>query len=67
MAAARSPSPDDAVVARRILLAGLAQDTDLADMIGEAERLHPRNSTFPGEVFLRLAADALAWSGVTQG
>ena len=29
------------------------------------EPLHPRNNTFPGEVFLRLAADALAWSGVS--
>jgi hypothetical protein len=66
VAAARAPSPDDAVVARRILLTGLAQDTDLADMISTAEPLHPRNNTFPGEVFLRLAADALSWSGATQ-
>lgn len=66
MAAARSPSPGDAVAARRIVLTGLAQDTGLADMISAAEPLHPRNSTFPGEVFLRLAAAALAWSGATQ-
>ena len=30
-------------------------------MLGELEPLHPRNDTFPGEVFLRLAADALDW------
>ena len=29
------------------------------------EPLHPPNNTFPGEVFLRLAADALAWSGTS--
>jgi hypothetical protein len=28
-------------------------------LLGELEPLHPRNDTFPGEVFLRLAADAL--------
>ena len=30
-------------------------------MLGELEPLHPRNDTFPGEVFLHLAADALDW------
>jgi hypothetical protein len=28
--------------------------------------LHPRNDTFPGEVFLRLAADALEWCGASR-
>jgi hypothetical protein len=28
--------------------------------------LHPPNDTFPGEVFLRLAADALDWSGASR-
>ena len=28
--------------------------------------LHPRGNTFPGEVFLRLAADALRWCGASQ-
>jgi hypothetical protein len=28
--------------------------------------LHPRNDTFPGEVFLHLAADALDWCGATR-
>ena len=65
MPAARTPAPEDAVTARRILLTGLAQDAALADLVGELEPLHPRKYTFPGEVFLRLAADALAWSGVS--
>jgi hypothetical protein len=37
----------------------------LQALLDQLEPLHPRNNTFPGEVFLRLAADALAWSGVS--
>jgi hypothetical protein len=65
MSAAMSPAPEDAAAARRILLTGLAQDTALQDLIRELEHLHPRNNTFPGEIFLRLAADALAWCGAS--
>ena len=28
--------------------------------------MHPRDKTFPGEVFLRLAADALDWCGASR-
>jgi len=28
--------------------------------------LHPRDDTFPGEVFLRLAADALDWCAASR-
>jgi hypothetical protein len=55
------PTPEDAATARRILLAGLARDAQVFELLGELEPLHPRNDTFPGEVFLRLAADALDW------
>ena len=27
---------------------------------------HPRNNTFPGEVFLRIGADALDWRGASR-
>ena len=67
MPAARMPTPADAATARRILLDGLAQDAALPDLLGDLEPLHPRNNTFPGEVFLRLAADALGWSGTSPG
>jgi hypothetical protein len=63
MPAAKSPTPEETADARRMLLTGLAQDVPLPDLIGELAPLHPRNNTFPGEVFLRLATDALAWSG----
>jgi hypothetical protein len=65
MPAVGTPAPEDAVTARRILLTGLAQEAALPDLLGELEPLHPRGNTFPGEVFLRLAADALAWSSVS--
>jgi len=66
MPAAIRPAPDDAEAARRILLAGLGRDAALPDLLGGIEPLHPRNNTFPGEVFLRLAADALAWAGASR-
>ncbi len=58
----KRPAPGDADTARQMLLSGLARDAGLADLLGEAERLHSRNDTFPGEIFLALA-DALAWCG----
>ncbi len=65
MPAARRPGPEAAEHARRILLTGLADGAALADLVGEIEPLHPRNNTFPGEVFLGPAADALAWAGAS--
>jgi hypothetical protein len=35
-------------------------------LLGELAPLHPRNNTFPGEVFLHLAADALDWCGASR-
>ena len=44
---------------RRALLDGLARDADIFEVLSGLASLHPRNDTFPGEVFLHLAADAL--------
>ena len=55
------PTPEDAATARRLLLDGLARDARVFELLGDLEPLHPRNDTFPGEVFLHLAADALDW------
>jgi hypothetical protein len=49
------------MTARRVLLDGLARDADIDELASELAPLHPRNDTFPGEVLLRLAADALQW------
>src|SRR6266576_855714 len=50
----------------RILLDGLARDADISGLMAELAPLHPRNDTFPGEIFLRLAADALDWCGASR-
>src|SRR5215472_9013826 len=62
----KRPTPEDAMTARRALLDGLARDADIFDVMSGLEPLHPRNDTFPGEVFLHLAADALAWCGAIR-
>jgi hypothetical protein len=66
MPAKKRPTPQDAVTARRILLDGLARDEGIFELMTELGPLHPRHNTFPGEVFLRLAADALDWCGASQ-
>src|SRR5262249_10489804 len=66
MPARMRPTPEDAAAARRILLDGLGRDVDIFEMLPELAPLHPRDNTFPGEVFLRLAADALDWCGASR-
>jgi hypothetical protein len=66
MPARKLPTPQDAATARRILLSGLAQGTEVAGLAGELAPLHPRDNTFPGEVFLGVAADALDWCGASR-
>jgi hypothetical protein len=61
MPARKRPTPEDAGTARRLLLDGLARDADVLELVSELAPLHPRDNTFPGEVFLRVAADALDW------
>jgi hypothetical protein len=61
MAARRKPTPEDAATARQILLDGLARRADVFDLLSQLAPLHPRDNTFPGEILLRLAADALDW------
>jgi hypothetical protein len=62
----KRPAPQDAVTARRILLDGLARGDDIFEVMTGLAPLHPRDNTFPGEVFLRVAADALEWGGAGQ-
>ena len=54
------------MTARQTLLDGLARDMDIFELMSELLPLHPRDSTFPGEVFLRLAGDALDWCGASR-
>jgi hypothetical protein len=66
MPARKRPAPEDTAAARQILLDGLARGVDIFELVSEAAPLHPRDNTFPGEVFLRLAADALDWCGASR-
>ena len=66
MPARKRPTPEDTVTARRVLLGGLARDADIFELVSELAPLHPRDNTFPGEVFLRVAADALDWCGASR-
>jgi hypothetical protein len=66
MPARKRPTAEDTVTARRALLDGLARDADIFELVSELAPLHPRNDTFPGEVFLHVAADALDWCGVSR-
>jgi hypothetical protein len=66
MAARKRPAPEDAGTARRILLDGLARDADVWEPVSGLAPLHPRDHTFPGEVFLRLAAGVLDWCGARR-
>ena len=66
MPARNLPTPQDTATARRILLGGLAQGTEVAELAGELAPLHPRNNIFPGEVFLHVAADVLDWCGASR-
>jgi hypothetical protein len=66
MPAPKRPTSEDAAAARRILLDGLGRDADIFEMLPELAPLHPRDNTFPGEVFLQLAADALDWCGASR-
>ena len=58
--------PQDGGTARRILLDGMARGAGVSRLVGELALLHPRGNTFPGEVFLQVAADALDWCGASR-
>ena len=66
MPARKRLTPQDAAIARRILLDGMARDTGVSGLADELAALHPRGNTFPGEVLLQVAADALEWCGASR-
>jgi len=64
---ARQPTEDDRVETIRRLLSGLENGADAHELAVVVAELHPKNNTFPGEVFMELAADALDVAGVDRG
>ncbi|MFN3256674.1 MAG: hypothetical protein ACE37B_13365 [Ilumatobacter sp.] len=60
------PSDGDRVEALRRFLVGLGRGDDANQLVADIADLHVRHDTFPGEVFMGLAADALAVAGVER-
>jgi hypothetical protein len=60
------PTAEDRIEAIRIALRGIGSGTDLREVRSELYPLHPKDNTFPGEVFLELAADAIEAVGASR-
>lgn len=63
---ARRPTEDDRIEAIRRLLSGLEAGADVHELAAAVAEFHPKNDTFPGEVFMGLAADAFDVAGVSR-
>lgn len=62
----KAPTAADLVQAVRIALSGIAGEESLSKLKAGLEPLHPARDTFPGEVFLELAADAIEEAGASR-
>jgi hypothetical protein len=62
----RLPSENEAYEAVDRLLTAIEVKGDIFDALEGIRPLHPKHNTFPGEVFMRLAADALKVGGVSR-
>jgi hypothetical protein len=60
------PAESDRDAAIRSLLAGLRWGTELPDLAHSMDSLHPRADTFPGEVFMEVAVQAMDLAGIEQ-
>ena len=66
VAARRSPTDNDRHQAIAIALDGLSHSDELGDIAARLAPLHPRHNTFPAEVLVDLAADAIMFSGASR-
>lgn len=66
MAARHRATDEDRQKAIEIALRGVSAGDELTDIAARLAPLHPRNDTFPGEVLLDLAADAIELSGASR-
>lgn len=62
----RRPTESDRREATRSLLEGLRRGTELPDLALSLESLHPGGNTFPGEVFMEVAIQAMDLADVEQ-
>jgi hypothetical protein len=56
----------DQIQAKRIALSGIAAGESLGTLRADLEPLHPMHDTFPSEVLLDLAADAIEEAGASR-
>jgi hypothetical protein len=66
MAKQKGPTTEDRATAIGVALSGIAGGLELGEIAARLEPLHPKNNTFPGEVLLELAADAIEESGASR-
>ncbi|MCL1601056.1 MAG: hypothetical protein M3112_05925 [Actinomycetia bacterium] len=64
--ARQGPTEEDRDEALRRVLSGLAAGDDVFEIAVSVADLHPKHNTFPGEVFMELAADALEIADATR-
>ena len=64
--AAKRPTDADRVEALLRLFSGLSRGDDVYDLGRALDDLHPKNNTFPGEIFTGVAGDALDLADVTR-
>jgi hypothetical protein len=65
MAGKSGPSGEDYDTAKRLGLLSLTVDQNLDEVMDRLVSIHPKNNTFPAEVLLELAAEAIAESGAS--
>ena len=65
MARKAGPSDEDYEKAARLGLLGLTAGEDADSIMEQLSALHPHNKTFPAEVLLELAAEAIEESGAS--
>jgi hypothetical protein len=60
----KGPTDQDRIEAVGRVLSGLRKGDDMVALAEAVEPLHPRHNTFPGEIFMRLAGDALELASI---
>ena len=60
------PTDEEARQAVEVLLGAVEAGGDIFEALDTVRPLHPKDNTFPGEVFVRLAADALDEGSVSR-
>ncbi|MGH9031624.1 MAG: hypothetical protein ACRDZV_05790 [Acidimicrobiia bacterium] len=66
MTARWRPGPEHRKDATQRLFSGLSRGDDVFELAKAIADLHPRDNTFPGEVFISVAVDALDAAGIDR-